>query len=197
MESSHFTNVSLDTAERLWLDGLDNLGIVLQTRLNRTEEDIRKYIAEPKYPFDKSKIKVRLVVGIYVESRKISSGVAIAKQRFVNRAAEILDAGAYLQIATHDIMLIDRVMDEVVRPREETGQIGRDRYELQVLRGIRVVDNVVNRFINEGIKVTEYKPYEAFPGTAHPYMRRRLIANPELFDVVVRDFLYGKLNRAA
>lgn len=197
MESSFFTDVSLDTAQQLWHDGLDNLGIVLQTRLNRTEGDIQNYIVKQDYPFDKSKIKIRLVVGIYVESRKIASGKAVAKLRFPERAAEILDAGAYLQIATHDTRLIERVINEVICPREQRGQIDKSRYELQILRGIRVVDSVVKQFVDGGIKVSEYNPYEAFPRTAKPYMRRRLIANPELFDVVVREFFYDNLSRAA
>ena len=45
MESSAYTDVTLDIFETLWDHGYRSMGVVLQADLHRTEQDVRRMIA--------------------------------------------------------------------------------------------------------------------------------------------------------
>ena len=64
MEDRHWTDWTLDLARRLRSEGKENVGIVLQTRLNRTEADLGEL---------PEGIRVRLVIGIYNEPPDLAS----------------------------------------------------------------------------------------------------------------------------
>ena len=64
MESSAYTDVTLDIFETLWHQGYRSMGVVLQSDLHRTEQDARRIIALGA--------RIRLVKGAYREPKAIA-----------------------------------------------------------------------------------------------------------------------------
>ena len=104
-EEHDWTNLSLNAAKKLWDEGYNNLGIVLQSRLNRTEKDVAdiKEIVS-KYDEDfRKKLRVRACIGTYKEPPEIAATEdKEIKKRLVDRIKELFEAGVYVEIATHD-----------------------------------------------------------------------------------------------
>ena len=62
MESHEWTDITLAIVRNLWNKGYDNLGTVLQAKLNRTERDIVN-LFQNNYTIDKKKIRIRACLG--------------------------------------------------------------------------------------------------------------------------------------
>ena len=177
MEDSAWTDLSLDAAKYLWNNGYDNLGIVLQSRLNRTKEDIQKILKRQEYKVPKDKIRVRAVIGIYIEPENIATNnKPEAKERLIERVKELFDAGVYVEVGTHDHQVINRIIDEVILPKG----INPERFEFQFLKGIQNAYAIERKLMGSGYKVRYYMPVEINNGDGIPYMERRLKANPNL-----------------
>ncbi|MFA6889167.1 MAG: proline dehydrogenase family protein [Candidatus Woesearchaeota archaeon] len=177
MEDNRYTDASLQVAQSLWSKGYDNLGIVLQSRLNRTLPDIRR-ILNPfeSYPIPTDKIRVRACIGIYDEPANIATkDKRIAKKRLIANIQNLFTFGAYVEIATHD----HEVIHEVVKYIQEQ-HISSDRFEFQFLKGVQNAYDIETELQNQGYKVRYYMPFEIKEGDGIPYMKRRLIANPDM-----------------
>lgn len=160
MEGSAYTQRTLDLV--LGLHGrYPNSGVVLQSYLYRTEADLVRVNA--------ARVRVRLVKGAYDEP----ADVAYPKKSDVDASYEramrtLLDQGTYPAIATHDQRLI-----EATKAYARERGVGADRYELQLLYGIR--RDLQDRLVQEGYRVRVYVPY----GTEwYPYLMRRLAERP-------------------
>ena len=95
MEDSSTTSDTLRMYRDLRESGLDNVGVVLQAYLRRTLDDIRA-LADLKP-------NVRLCKGIYVEPPSIAfTDYDAVRANFVRSLDALLEAGAYVAIATHD-----------------------------------------------------------------------------------------------
>ena len=161
MEDSRYTDVTLDTFETLWQLGYRQVGVVLQADLYRTEQDIRRVLALGA--------RVRLVKGAYNEAKS----VAYQKKPDVDAAyirllQLLLAEGTYPAIATHDPAIIDQT-----RRFAESHQIASDRFEFQMLYGIR--RDLQTALIKEGYRVRIYIP---FGREWFPYVTRRLGERP-------------------
>ena len=125
MEQSSVVDATLRIYRRLREAGHDRVGTVLQSYLYRTENDLESLL--PLQP------NLRFVKGAYLEPPEIAyaakQDVDAAYARLVEKA---LRGGAYAAIATHDESLIGRCIDVATREG-----IQRDRYELQMLYGVR------------------------------------------------------------
>src|SRR5262249_28060074 len=100
MEDSSTTDDTLRIYRELREAGYDNVGIVLQATLRRTLSDIRD-LADLKP-------SVRLCKGIYIEPAEVAyHEYRAVRANFVRALEELLDAGCYVGIATHDEWLID------------------------------------------------------------------------------------------
>ena len=123
--SSGFVDVTLRIYRRLRESGRSSVGAVLQAYLYRTERDLDELL--PLEP------NLRLVKGAYLEPASVAypdkADVDAAYLRLIERA---LDGGAYVAVATHD----DTAIEHVIRYTNERG-IGRDRFEFQMLYGVR------------------------------------------------------------
>src|SRR5688572_19826688 len=64
MESSAYTQRTLDAFEKLWAEGWHNIGVVLQAYLYRTGEDVRR--------MNHLGARVRLCKGAYVEPEEVA-----------------------------------------------------------------------------------------------------------------------------
>src|SRR5436190_1237401 len=64
MESSHYTEITLEIFETLWQQGQRGLGVVLQSALRRSEQDLQRINALGG--------RIRLVKGAYTEPNTIA-----------------------------------------------------------------------------------------------------------------------------
>jgi proline dehydrogenase len=174
MEGSPYTDRTIDLFAEL-RKKYDNVGIVLQANLRRTERDLERLIALGA--------NVRLCKGAYKEPAKI----AFPKKREVDtnyiRLMEMLLSkearakGAYAAIATHD----ERMVAQAKELAAQNG-IGREEFEFQLLLGIR--RQLAEQLAAEGYRVRIYVSY----GTAwYPYYMRRLAERPANLFFIMRN----------
>ena len=172
MESSTYTDVTLDIFETLWHQGYHQIGVVLQADLRRTEQDARRILALGA--------RIRLVKGAYKEPQSLAyqdkSDVDAAYARLIRL---LLSEGTYPAIATHD----PAMLDEARRIATELG-IGADRFEFQMLYGIR--RDLQMALLQAGYHVRIYIP---FGHQWFPYFMRRLGERPANVGFVVRGIL--------
>ena len=125
MESSRYTDVTLDIFETLWHEGHRQLGVVLQAALRRSEQDLRRVLALGG--------RVRLVKGAYTEPRSIAyPRKADVDAAFARMMKVLILEGNYPAIATHD----EAMLDLTRRWAAEHG-IGPEQFEFQMLYGVR------------------------------------------------------------
>jgi proline dehydrogenase len=162
MEGSSYTERTL----RIFYDRLhpsyrENVGIVLQSYLYRTTDDVGQA--------NRQRARVRLCKGAYQEP----ATVAYPEKKDVDasyiRCMHLLmTEGNYPGLATHDEALIA----EAKRFARER-QIPTDRYEFQMLYGVR--RDLQERLVREGYRMRVYVPF----GTQwYPYLMRRLAERP-------------------
>jgi proline dehydrogenase len=172
MEDSSTTDDTLRLYRELRGAGFDNLGVVLQAGLKRTVEDVRA-LAELRP-------NVRICKGIYVEPPEIFYRDFEAVQgSFVQALEELLEAGCYVGIATHDEWLVEQGRRLVA----ERG-VGREEYEFQMLLGVRPA--LGDELVREGHRLRIYTP---FGSQWYAYSLRRLQENPKIAGYIAADTL--------
>ena len=169
MENSPYTGVTLEVFETLWQQEYRNVGLAMQAALHRTEQDLQRMIALGA--------RVRLVKGAYKEP----ATVAFQKKADVDAAFRrlmqtLLEHGTYPAIATHDEALIADA-----RAFAASHNIGRDRFEFQMLYGIR--RDLQAWLVADGYRVRIYLP---FGQQWFPYFMRRLGERPANVGFVLR-----------
>jgi proline dehydrogenase len=124
MEGSAYTQSTLDAFHTL-RERYDNVGIVLQAYLRRTEDDVKDAIGRGD--------RVRLCKGAYQEPSEIAwKKMDDIRANYRKCVRLLLDKGHYPAVATHDESLIQGAIDYT---REQ--KIGSERYEFQMLYGLR------------------------------------------------------------
>lgn len=165
MESFDYVQPTLDLFEGLW-PRYKNVGVVIQSYLYRSADDVARLV--------EMGASVRLVKGAYDEPPEVAfpdkadtdaNYVRLMEQLFSDEARA---RGVFPAIATHDERLIDWVQEHA---RER--QISPDRYEFQMLYGIR--PGLQRRLADEGYRVRAYVPYGR---EWYPYFMRRLAERP-------------------
>ena len=174
MEQSEFTEVTLRIHRRLREEGLERVGTVLQSYLYRSERDLEELL--PLRP------NLRIVKGAYLEPPEIAyphkADVDNAYARMVETS--LLGEG-YTAIATHDERLIERAI-RFAGDRE----IGRDRFEFQMLYGVR--PRLQLELARRGFTVRVATPYGP---EWYPYLMRRLGERPANALFFVRNLVRG------
>lgn len=170
MENSPYTTMTLDLYKKLRNSGLDNVGIVIQSYMRRSMEDVKSLLDY--------KPNIRLCKGIYVESEKIAyKGYEEVRQNFRDLLDLMLDNKLYVGIATHDEALIEYGI-EAVKKRK----LKKDEYEFQMLLGVR--ENRRNELLNSGHNLRVYVP---FGEDWYGYSTRRLKENPAMVGHIVKS----------
>ena len=170
MEDSSTTDDTLRLYRELREAGHDNVGIALQARLKRTIDDVRA-LAELRP-------NVRICKGIYLEPPEIAFRDFDALQAsFVQALKELLEAGSYVGIATHDEWLLEQGKRLV----GERG-LGREDYEFQMLLGVRPA--LGDELVREGHRLRIYTP---FGRHWYSYSLRRLQENPKIAGYIAAD----------
>ena len=172
MEGSAYTDVTLEIFETLWQHDARNIGVVLQSALMRSEQDLERMNALGA--------RVRLVKGAYQEPKSVAyPQKADVDAAYARMTRALLAGGTYPAIATHDPAMIDLAC----RYAREHG-IASDRFEFQMLYGIR--RDLQARLFQEGYRVRIYVP---FGREWFPYFMRRLGERPANVGFVVRGLL--------
>jgi proline dehydrogenase len=169
MENSPYTEVTLEIFETLWQQGHREMGVVLQSALYRSEEDLKRLNALGA--------RIRLVKGAYQEPKS----VAYQRKEDVDAAYArmlkvLITDGHYPAIATHDPAMI-----ALARAWAAERGVAPDRFEFQLLYGIR--RDLQAKLVNDGYRVRVYVP---FGREWFPYFMRRLGERPSNVAFVVR-----------
>ncbi len=171
MEDSTCTDDTLEIHDRLHRE-FDNVGTVLQACLRRSVADARRLAA--------AKANVRVCKGIYVEPRRIAYGDReVIRSNFIWLLEELMGAGAYVGIATHD----EQVVWSAFRTIDRLG-LDPSRYEFQMLLGVAAPLRRIIRDAGHRLRVSV--PYGP---SWYPYSLRRLRKNPAIAGHVVRALL--------
>ena len=169
MESSHYTETTIEVFETVWRLGSRNVGVVLQACLYRTERDFERVNALGA--------RIRLVKGAYREPKSVAHQLkADVDAAFLALAKRLLADGHYPAIATHDEALLDAVKRFA---REQN--VAADQFEFQMLYGIR--RDLQARLHREGYRMRVYVP---FGREWFPYFMRRLGERPANVAFVIR-----------
>lgn len=169
MENSPYTDATLDILETVRGLGFTDVGTVIQSCLTRSEGDVAR--------LNRLGARVRLVKGAYNEPRTVAyHRIEDVDAAYVRLAGQLLDANPYPAFATHDPAMIDAVKAEAT-----ARGVGRDRFEFQMLFGIR--RDLQAALLAEGYKVRVYVP---FGKQWFPYFMRRLGERPANVAFVLR-----------
>ncbi|MFO8173923.1 MAG: proline dehydrogenase family protein [Longimicrobiales bacterium] len=180
MESSEWTQATLEPFEEMWAEGYHNMGVVLQSYMRRTMDDARR--------MNEMGVRVRLCKGAYVEPPEVAfQDKKEVDRNFVDVSRVLLTDGNFPALATHDEDIIHTLKEFV----KEKG-IGLDTFEFQMLHGVR--RDLQQQLRQEGYNVRVYVP---FGGSWYPYLMRRLAERPAnlifLVGNVIKDSPLGFL----
>jgi proline dehydrogenase len=173
MEDSPTTDGTLAIYDRLRQE-YDNIGVVIQARMRRSLADVRELA--------RVKANVRLCKGIYIEPYSIAyTDPAIINRNYVLLLEELLSAGCYTAIATHD----EKLVWEAYRLLE-TLHVGHDQYEFQMLLGVLAPLRTLIRDAGHRLRVAV--PYGP---NWYAYSLRRLKKNPTIAGYVLKSMFKG------
>lgn len=186
MEDSTCVDPTLGLYEQMRALGYDNVGVVIQAYLYRSQQDVEKLLSEGT--------RVRLCKGAYREPAEIAfpnkgdvdkNYLALAKRLLETSQAAHLPADPrrcippLAAIATHD----ERIIRAVAQYAREHN-IARDQFEFQMLYGIR--RDLQETLAAQGHAVRVYVPY----GTEwYPYFMRRLAERPANLWFFISNFI--------
>jgi proline dehydrogenase len=177
MEDSSTTSETLALYRELRAAGFDNVGVVLQAYLRRTLDDVAA-LADLKP-------NVRLCKGIYVEPPSIAfTDYDAVRANYVRALDALLDAGAYVGVATHDEWLIGEALQRVA-------SLDVHDYEFQMLLGVR--ERRASELVADGHRLRVYVPYGEH---WYQYSLRRLQENPAMAGTIARATVGRVLGRS-
>ncbi len=174
MEDSSTTGATLKLYERLRSDGFENVGVVIQGNMRRSEKDIERLIS--------MKANVRLCKGAYIEAEgTVFRGREEIGFNFLKLLKMLLDGKCYVGIATHDDFLINGAYQYI-----QERNLQKSDYEFQMLYGVR--SKLRDRIVTDGHRLRVYVP---FGQQWYAYSMRRFKENPEMVRYVLRALFLG------
>ena len=178
MEHAAVVDDTLDLVAAMRSGGHPHVGVVLQAALRRTPADLARVVEQG--------VPARLVKGAYKEPAEVAfPDKADVDRAFVQLTGALLDAGNHPAFATHDPRMIAAARDAA-----EARGIARDRFEFQMLYGVR--RDLQATLQAQGHVVRVYLPFGA---DWFPYFMRRLAERPANVLFVVRSLLDEQLGR--
>lgn len=171
MEDYAHLELTLDVFEQL-KNEYENVGLVLQSYLYRSLDDLKKLIPE--------KTNLRLVKGAYKESSRVAfEDKKEVDLNFVKMIELQLMSGNYAGIATHDDAIIQAIKTFI-----KEHQISPEQFEFQMLYGIRT--ELQKQLIKEGFRVRIYVPYGK---DWYGYFMRRLAERPANVGFIIKGIV--------
>ncbi len=173
MEDASCTTDTLDVYYQV-REEFENVGVVIQARLHRSLDDVRALA--------KVRANVRLCKGIYIEPPDIAcTDAGEIRESYIRLLEEMLGAGCYVGIATHDEILVREAFRIIDRLGLESSA-----YEFQMLHG--VLPDLRRAILDEGHRVRVGVP---FGPSWYAYSIRRLRKNPTIARYVMKAMLSG------
>lgn len=172
MEDHPCTDDTLEFFRRLREEFPGHVGVVLQSYLRRTLDDIEN--------LSDGLLHFRLCKGIYNEPRRIAyKDMAIINRSFVCCLEKMFEKKAYVGIATHDEKLVFEAQQLINR-----FGLKREDYEFQMLLGVD--PELRDILVEQGHRLRIYVP---FGKSWLPYSKRRLKENPSIARHALKQML--------
>jgi proline dehydrogenase len=176
MEDHTFTEMTLDIFRAIHKD-FPTFGTVLQSRLFRTDDDIKS--------LEGLNARIRLCIGIYNEPKEVAlQSKPEMKTKLLSQLEILFKDGHYAEIASHD----EAVIQEAINIAEK-GHVKKDRYEVQMLMGVPK-QAFQDQLIQDGIPVRLYVPFAEKWNYATAYAKRRLSANPAMAVYILKNMFH-------
>ena len=173
MEDSSTTKATLSLYERLRSEGYENMGVVIQANLRRSEDDVQRLIP--------MRANVRLCKGAYREPEAIAFKSREEIQRnYLKLLRILLDGKCYVGVATHDDFLVSGAYQYI---REMNLQ--KSDYEFQMLHGVKI--KLRDQIVVDGHRLRIYVP---FGQQWYSYSVRRFKENPQIARYVIRALFH-------
>jgi len=177
MEDHSFTEMTLEIFRAIHKNH-STFGTVLQSRLFRTDDDIKS--------LEGMNARIRICIGIYNEPKDFAlQNKAAMKKKMLEQLEVLFKEGHYPEIATHD----QAVINEAINIAEKLN-MKKDQYEVQMLMGVPV-NAFQDQLIQNGILVRLYVPFAEKWKYATAYCKRRLAANPAMAIYIVKNILHN------
>jgi proline dehydrogenase len=169
MEDHTCTSDTIDIFLRL-REKYSNVGMVIQTYMRRTVEDVNTLIMH--------KANLRICKGIYDETRSIAyKDPVIINNNFKYSLEKLLSAGCYIGIATHDEKLVWHALSLI-----DKLDLKQENYEFQMLLGVS--EELRDILVSAGHRMRVYVP---FGEHWHAYSMRRLKENPNIAGYIIKN----------
>ena len=174
MEDSPCTDMEMDIFRRIKEEFPNNVGLVLQSYLKRTHQDIEnvKDINSADSP-----VNFRLCKGIYVEPEAVAyKKYDEINEHFLEDIELMMQENMYPAIATHDRPVVDgafKLLEKYNYPK--------DSYEFQMLYG--VAPALRKSIVDAGHTMRVYVP---FGQQWFGYCTRRVKENPAMASVILK-----------
>jgi proline dehydrogenase len=176
MEDHTLTDLTLDVFRTL-ISEIPTFGTVLQSRLFRTDADIKSISG--------LNARIRICIGIYNEPKEIAlTSKPKMKEKLLEQIEVLLKEGHYPEIATHDTTVIRESINIAERLN-----IKKDQYEVQMLMGVPMLA-FQDELIRGGICVRLYVPFAEQWKYASAYCKRRLDANPAMAAYILKNIIH-------
>ena len=170
MEGTDVTQSTISILEKVHPDYPENVGIVLQAYLKRTADDVTNMCERG--------VRVRICKGAYGEPAKLAfQDMPTIRNQYLQHMETLITKGKYPGIATHDDILINATKEFVA-----SNDIGKDRFEFQMLYGLR--PETQRAIAQEGFGMRVYVPYG---NQWLPYYSRRLRERKENVWFILRN----------
>lgn len=175
MEDSSTTSETLKLYERLRSEGFENVGMVIQANMRRSEEDVLRLI--PMRP------NIRLCKGAYIEPDAIAFGDREEiRLNYLKLLKRLLEGKCYVGIATHDGSLINHAYEYVGKMN-----LNQSDYEFQMLYGVK--SKLRDKIVADGHRLRVYVP---FGQSWYAYSIRRFKENPQIAWYVFQAIFSGR-----
>jgi len=173
MEDSSTTGETLELYGRLRSEGFENVGVVIQANMRRSEEDVRKLVS--------MKSNIRLCKGAYIEPEAIAlKGKEEIRLNYLKLMKMLLKGKCYVGIATHDDFLIGDAYQTI-----QEMNLQESDYEFQMLHGVRM--KLRDKIVADGHRLRVYVP---FGRSWYAYSIRRFKENPQMVGYVIRALFF-------
>tara|TARA_A100001011_G_scaffold398179_2_gene501665 strand:+ start:171 stop:1070 length:900 start_codon:yes stop_codon:yes gene_type:complete len=170
MENSKVTDQTFDIyleCKKMY----DKVGVVIQAYLYRSESDIEALA--------NNQFNARICKGIYKETKTLAyQDREDIRKNFLLLAKSMADKGSFCGYATHDQILIDRILEWV-----KSENISPHLFEFQTLFGVPM-NGRLQHLVEKGFKVRVYVP---FGPDWFDYSVRRLKENPDIAGYVISN----------
>lgn len=174
MEDSPCTDMEFALYRRLKAEFPQNVGLVVQSYLKRTHEDIKGLgdIHSEQQP-----VNLRVCKGIYVEPESIAyKKYEDINNHFLADLDVMFANGMYPAIATHDVPVVEGAYALI-----EKYNVPPEKYEFQMLYG--VTPALRQSIMDKGHRMRVYVP---FGKQWFGYSTRRLKENPKMAGVIIK-----------